>query len=123
MVKRPATPAALKALYPHRPCSTKPAWLTYSLGCTFWKVRRFASLRKAMDFRFLVVSRWIKQGFEMEGSAFQREESNNIIGRSKGQVRKITEKFSSKHGIKNGPTSPKPLVENDAFEGIGDDDL
>ncbi|GIY60290.1 sorting nexin-17 [Caerostris darwini] len=52
-----------------------------------------------------------------------REDSNNIVGRSKGQVRKITEKFSSKHGVKNGPSSPKPLVENDAFEGIGDDDL
>ncbi|XP_015907044.2 sorting nexin-17 [Parasteatoda tepidariorum] len=52
-----------------------------------------------------------------------RDDTNNIIGRSKDQVRKITGKFSSKHGIKNGPSSPKPLVENDAFEGIGDDDL
>ncbi|KAG8193259.1 hypothetical protein JTE90_027003 [Oedothorax gibbosus] len=52
-----------------------------------------------------------------------RDDANNIIGRSKDQVRKITTKFSAKHGMKNGPSSPKPLVENDAFEGIGDDDL
>lgn len=51
----------------------------------------------------------------------------NIIGKSKDQVRKIAEKLSGVSvkysGRNSGPTSPKALVENDAFEGIGDEDL